>query len=456
MRNRAILVLALISLWPSVNGLALAQFKEYAPMRRLRPADVHLENVTIAVQVEVVDYGASHLENRLWHILTAELHRANPTLRKVGESPEVLLICSLNQLDFRESWETSTYRVKAKLEVTYQVVGARDNHVYASGTVSPEYSASFSEGKGAPARSEVENSLLQRAVSRIIRTLANTEEYFQVRLMRKDELEQCARLAQTSPQWLQYIECINALPEKPDIPKHREYNGDRQYDIGIAYEALAYEAMWKDYDRADKYFELAERYFREAQRFDPKEKEYGRAFARMSEGRQYFEIIKARFPKKSEVMVGAEGKGIGEIVPSDTMTNEKVIEMVKEGLPEDVILTAIRQSPRKKFDVSPDALIELRRRQRAHQVLGPNQCSLRLLLIVVHQLDNLFGPIGVSQDIPKDRIAFVSLSDEPFGRDLQCLCQHPKFIPSDDFGRRLPGILLAVHQDFGNAVAGEC
>lgn len=374
MRHRTLFILCcvLTSLGLSVNDAASTQSlgREYAPIKRLRPADVHLENVTISIRVTATDHRASHLRDRLQQILTAKLHGANPNLRRADSSPQVVLECSLNRLDFDETWETRTSRnrsyrykiVKCALEAAYQVVRPRDNHVYAADTISPgQYSREFLDGEGAPPRSAIEDALLDQIPPPILRKLANTEETFDVRLMRKDELRQCAGLAEINPQWLQYIECVNALPEKPDEHRYREYNGDRQYDIGIAYEALAYEMMWKDYDRAARYFELAEQYFRKAQRFDSREEEYGRALARMNQGKQYFEIVKTRFPKKPEVGGGTGGKGMGETISSNAMTNEKVVEMVKAGLPEDIILAAIKQAEKKQFDVSPNALIQLRR-----------------------------------------------------------------------------------------------
>ena len=42
------------------------------------------------------------------------------------------------------------------------------------------------------------------------------------------------------------------------------------------------------------------------------------------------------------------------------MTNEDVIKMSKAGLAEDVIITAIRQAPKRNFDLTASGLIELK------------------------------------------------------------------------------------------------
>jgi len=261
---------------------------------------VHLENTSIAVRVTATDYRASHLTGRIQQLLTSELLGANRTLRENANSPQVVIKCNLTRFEFSEQWETrgkARYLVvRCVLECAYKAVRTRDNYTYDGDTLRSTYEASFLDGEGVPSRSEIEDSRVRELVHGIVRRLANVEETFDVRIMRKDELKQCSRLAQAG-QWLQYIDCINALREKPN---DREFEGDRRYDIGIAYEALAYEHMWKDYERAERYFELAERYFREAQEKDPREREYVRALARMLEGKRQFGIIKARFPKATQ------------------------------------------------------------------------------------------------------------------------------------------------------------
>jgi len=63
------------------------------------------------------------------------------------------------------------------------------------------------------------------------------------------------------------------------------------------------------------------------------------------------------------------------------MTNEDVIKMSKAGLAEDVIITAIRQAPRRNFDLSANGLIELKLGKvpdaivRAMQALEPAKSS---------------------------------------------------------------------------------
>jgi hypothetical protein len=63
------------------------------------------------------------------------------------------------------------------------------------------------------------------------------------------------------------------------------------------------------------------------------------------------------------------------------MTNEDVIKMSKAGLAEDVIITAIRQAPKRNFDLTANGLIELKLAKvpdaivRAMQALEPQKTS---------------------------------------------------------------------------------
>jgi hypothetical protein len=64
---------------------------------------------------------------------------------------------------------------------------------------------------------------------------------------------------------------------------------------------------------------------------------------------------------------------------SAAMTNQDVIRMAKAGIAEDVIITAIRQAPKRTFDLSADGLIELKLGKvpdaivRAMQALEPTK-----------------------------------------------------------------------------------
>lgn len=352
--------LGLMGVWLCLAVPIWAQ--EHVTIARLRPADVWLRNTSITVRVTAVDANASHLSERVRNLLTSAV-LSNKSLRE-SQNADVIIKVAITKgpycVENVEKWAVilKLATLQCKIEGNYQIFRRRDNYVYDSGAVEPSHGFTPRDQEARRPGAEVEEALIKQFVFLIARRVADVTETFRVRILRKDELKQCSRLAQGS-QWLQFIDCLNALPEKPT---DREFEGDRRYDIGLGYEALAYEHMWTDFGRAERYFELAERYFREAQDKDPREAEYVRALNRLREGKRQFEVVKARSRSHQKSSIAHES-GQREITsPADeTLTNEAIIQMVKAGLDEAAIIQAIQQAKRKRFDVTPQGLIRLKK-----------------------------------------------------------------------------------------------
>ncbi len=402
---RTILISCLIVVGVMVAGQpsATAQFgmrREHAEIKRMRPADVHLANLTISVQIKPVDGRASHLAQRLKKLVANGVLNPNKRLREDDRSPQVVVDCSITKYDYDERTEVKKLLyVKEKgrfkiitstIEASYKVVRLRDNHTYFADNVSHPYKKEFQEEVSTPPnKSEIEDRLMNGVVNSILARLNDTEETLKVRVMEKDELSRYTRLAQGN-QWLQYVESISALPEKK-LDKHGKssFEGDRHYNMSIAYEALAYETMWKDYNRATKYFDLADSYIRKAQQFDPREEEYVRAQTRILEGKKYFETIKERFPGYDEVPESESGPGARDVrppasgqpatpeSPSGLMTNEDVIRLLKAGFSEEFITDQIRRAKTKRFDTSSKGLVQLRNAGASERLIRIMQDSMR-------------------------------------------------------------------------------
>lgn len=370
---------------------ALAQlpwkFGEQVEIKRVRPADVHLANQTINVRVNAIDAQASHMTERLRKLIINGTIGNNKTLRETNSAPQIQVECTITRYDHREKTEEKklllvkdkgTFKIiNFTLEASYKVVRTRDNFTYFADNVSLPYSKEFQVGtETAPDKSQIEDTLMNQIVKSILSRLTNTEEKLKVRLMRKDDLSRFARLAQGG-QWDQYIESITSLPEKsPDKNGRSEFEGDRHYNLCIAYEALAYKNMWTDQNKATFYFGLADTAIRKAQQMDPREKEYVNAQTRMLQGKQYFDVIKERFPSATTIAnveneQGSRGtpphspdnkdpSGEGaKTIHSSGMTNQDVIRMFRVGMSEALIIEQILAAKEKRFDTSPNGLIEL-------------------------------------------------------------------------------------------------
>ena len=367
--------------YPQVLGIG----REYMELTRLRPADVHLANQTIMIQVNAIDARAASMTERLKKLVTNRIIGVNKNVREVSKAPYYLVDCSITRYDYNEKTEKKkllmvkdqgTFKIiTATLEASYNVVRTSGNTPLFGGNLPVNYKKEFQEGvETAPVKAEVENALLRTLVDGILIKLTNTEEKLKVRLMGKNELSRFARLAQAG-QWAEYVESLNALPEqKADKEGKSSFEGDRHYDLSVAYEARFYETMWKDYKRAAQYFDLADSAIRKARQYDPRESEYIKAQARLGQGKQYFETIKQRFPKdvepeKPDSVAGQRSpvSKPGETPPPPpqpppapgTMTNKEVIDMVNSGVGEKLIIEQINEAKVKQFDTSAKGIIQL-------------------------------------------------------------------------------------------------
>lgn len=347
--------------------------REHAEIKRLRPADVHLANQTISVTAVPTATCAPQVAEQLKKVVSNGVIGSNPRLREVQTGPQVQVECSITRCDYEEKTETKkTLLVKEKgqfkiitylFEVSYKVVRVAGNHTYFADNVAVRYKEEFQNGIGAPSRSEIEHTLMSQVVRSILTRLSNTEEKHKVRLMDKDNLGLYSRLAQGG-QWTQYIDSISALPEKAaDKGGKNSFEADRNYSLSIAYEALAYETMWKDYDRAAQYFDLSDSYIRKAQLLDPREKEFVNAQTRMLTGKQYFETIRQRFAGEVAVGPGPQPRGPNQPPepppPAGAMTNQDVIKLVKAMMSEEFVVDEIRRARVRQFDTTADGIVRL-------------------------------------------------------------------------------------------------
>jgi hypothetical protein len=358
--------------------------REYAELTRLRPADVHLANQTIMVRVTPIDPRTAPMIERVKKLITNGMIGVCKNLREVNKDPGILVDCSLTNFDYDERTEEKkvlvvkkkgTFKIiTAMIEGSYKVVRVAGNQTLYSGNVSIPYKDEFQVGEEtAPHNTEVENALIRSLVKAVLVKLTNTEEKIKVRLMGKGELSRFARLAQAG-QWAEYIESIMSLPEqKPDSKGESSFEGDRHYNLSIAYEARYYETMWEDYKRAEQYYDRADSVLRKARQFDPRESEYIKAQARLGQGKQYFDTIKERFPKNFDP---PEESGSRDVVTSTqppsqsgAMTNKEVIDMVNAGVLERHILEQINEAPVKQFDTSSKGIIQLTRAGVSEKVI---------------------------------------------------------------------------------------
>lgn len=388
-KNRRALAVTLLVVIPSlagsVSGQVLGIGREHATLTRLRPSDVQLANQTILVQVSAVDPHASGITERLKKLITNRVVGVNKNLREVSKNPYYLVDCTITRYEYNQRTETKkllglkdqgTFKIiTASLEASYNVTRSVGNITLFGGNIPAVYKKEFREGlETAPVQTEVEDALIRLVVGSVLLKLTNTEEKIEVRLMGQGGLSRFGRLAEAG-QWMEYIQSVEALPEhKVEKGAKSSFEADRSYDLSIAYEARFYEVMWKDYKRAQQFFDLADSKLRKARENDPKETEYIKGQARLNQGKQYFETIKERFPGDIEAekpLTQADPRDINKPngsgpdpapqppAASSAMTNKGVIEMVSKGVPERLIIDQINEAAVKQFDISYRGIIQL-------------------------------------------------------------------------------------------------
>lgn len=400
--STALIIVSLLS--EMVIAQILGIGREHTTLTRLRPADVHLANQTIMVLVNPIDPHAAGMTERMKKLITNRIIGVNRNLREVSKDPYYLVDCSITRYDYNERTEKKkllgvkeqgTFKIiTASLEASYNVVRVSGNAPLFGGNFPAVYKKEFREGiDTAPVKAEVEDALIRTVVGSVLVKLTNTEEKLEVRLMGQSGISRFARLAEAG-QWAEYIESVKALPEhKADKEGKSSFEGDRNYNLSIAYEARFYDTMWKDYSRAEQYLDLADSAVRKARQYDPRESEYIKAQARLGQGKQYFDTIKERFPKdteqKPESAVGQRdvtplNTGKKETVPQPqppatpgAMTNKDVIDMVGHGVSERLVIEQINEAKVKQFDVTAKGIIQLTTAGVSERVIDAVKSAMR-------------------------------------------------------------------------------
>jgi hypothetical protein len=392
--------------------------KDFAYLQRTHPPKVFLRGTKVAVRATAQTQQLQGAADRLRSLLESEILSADSRLAVDDARPETLIEVTVVESRGEEKWETRTVlksrktgedakgkaiytqyedHVRYKIvtysfSVAYKVQDSRSRSSLDADTIKRTYEQDFAEGNGAPELSSLESGMVGQVVEVIKLRITPSREQIGV-LVPRGSLKDLANLAEAGL-WNQYLEAVEAQPPKPK-PVDEAY---RQYAIGVAYEALGY-ATENSVDDTLKYLQQASVYYSQALQMNPGEKYFSLPYQRSSFnpaaflGRQTeraapqvypapldrvksalidYQRIK-EFASGPERTAGAKSAlGVGGSAAAGgtaSLDNAGVIEMVKAGLPEEVILTAIDDSEAPAFDVSPKGLIELSKAKVSKKVI---------------------------------------------------------------------------------------
>jgi hypothetical protein len=253
-------------------------------LHRNMPATVHLPGPRFAVQVNSHDSGSADSARMLSDLLTIELQKYDKKLKVKAALPDEVIHCTIMTFQIPPAVSSARneavpqkgqsseqprqyYKVTGSVSVTYQVKDGQARVLDSDG-ITASYSQEFPAGSnqatgeslgsrvtnplkrltgktadeshGAPSPIEVRQLLLSRAAAQIASRLVNTDETLDIPLAR-GKMDEANSLAEMGL-WQRYLE---TLEEMTPLPKTSD-DAYRLYDVGVAYEALAYQSQDKN------------------------------------------------------------------------------------------------------------------------------------------------------------------------------------------------------------------
>lgn len=392
-------VVALAAVPAGAQSFGAAKVK--ITLQRKLPALVHLPGDTIKVTVTSADEDGA-LPYDFQALLETELLKDDPNLRD-DDNAATQIFCQITEYSHPDPTYTtraapgltlakpslSTFgksatksanfeRITGELNVSFKAKGANgqmlisdninssyDQEFDSSGNstshgVMSQFTGTFGRMKGGksedmdpPTPAELRSNLIIDAVQQIAEHLVDTNETLDAFLARKDgPLDEGDKDAQAGL-WERALETFETAPAFPK-PEEDAY---RLYDIGVAYEALAYQA--EDEKAAMKYLDQAAINYGKAIDAKPDEKYFLEPQKRIETAiAHYKELEKEQEDAaraKAEALAAANAK---PPTPSDAdgsskgLTNVQVIAMLKAGMDEATVIQAIRGADAVNFDLS--------------------------------------------------------------------------------------------------------
>jgi tetratricopeptide (TPR) repeat protein len=362
--------------------------KEKVTLHRKLPALIHLPGETIKVTVTSAGQDGA-LPYDFQALLETELLKDDPDLRE-DDNPNTVITCRITQYSqpqvitttgpalalTKNSPKTQQFeRVTGTLSVAFlaqsatgqtlisdNVTSKYDEHFDSSGIstshgVMGSLSGTWGRLKGQknedntpPTPAELRSRLILDAVQKIAEHLVNTNESVEVFLARKDgPLEEGDKDAETGL-WERALETYETAPPFPK-PEEDAY---RLYDIGVAYEALAYQA--EDKKATMKYLDQAAINYGKAIDAKPDEKYFLEPQKRIETAIAHYKELEkeqeAAARAKAAALAAANNPAPRPASSGKGLTNRQVIAMVKAGVDEATVIQAVRGADAVNFDLT--------------------------------------------------------------------------------------------------------
>ena len=402
--------------------------KKKITLHRKLPPTAHLNGTGIEVQV-ISHNIQGDVAGDLKNMLETELIKGDRRLRAEDKHPDSIVVCTITEYaqPMAQSSTRSTYvpgskkpqsetvtRYTGILKVAYQAKDAHSGRTLDSENITAKYDDEFNqngstsggvtgtlshtwdklkhgklEGDKPPTAGELRDVLLSNVVSQIASRLVNTEEPVEV-LLARGKLDDADKLAEANL-WTRNLEALETMTPFPS----KEDDAYRLYNIGVAYEALAYAS--EDSKAAQKYLQEAAINYGKAIDDKPAEKYFLQPQNRIDTAIAHYKRLREQ-PKTvaaadtaSASATGDSSAKSGRASTSGTtksgstksttsgtptsaaksaaaapkkpagpsLNNDQVIQMVKAGVDEDNIIDTIHSAGAVNFDLSVDGQVKL-------------------------------------------------------------------------------------------------
>jgi hypothetical protein len=313
--------------------------------------------------------------------LEKQLTQSDSTITLGGTNADLVIECTVaknipvRNVNKVENGQTSTWMI-GELSVIFRITEPRSKIIIKSDTASASVNDKVSEvvKSTAPAKKvfgmnvpgtgtstvslkprfsttdEGQRYLISEIAKDVAGFLVTTEEVIQVPLESGGPLNGPEKLAENGL-WPRYLEQLQEIHPSSDA----KAEAFRLYDIGVANEALAYQAS--DIKSSMKYLEEASNNYGKALDAKQNEKAVLDAQVRIKAALEHYDDMGKTSPLDSAapLTTSLEGKPASD----GAMTNNDVMDMVKAKMDEGNILDTIQHAPSVSFDLSPHAQIVL-------------------------------------------------------------------------------------------------
>lgn len=383
--KRLVLVSLIIFAW-GLECHSLGQFRDWkgstisVDLERRRPPDVYLEGTRICVSVDSVARPGQSLAPALSSMLESELFSQDRRLSPDCTAPRTTVSATIADLETMSAWgewrevpvlfskEKKRVRdlsVSGRLTVTYQALDTASERVVDSDVLNTSFAKKYPNGEGAPTLSAVQQAMAKDIVNRIAMRLAETNETVEVWLAR-GKLKNISQKLGKNKAWARMLEELEIMDplEKPEDEAYRQYN------IAVAYEALAYQA--EDLEQSKEFLEKAAIGYGKAIDMNSEEKYFLGPQKRIEAAIVHYDRIAQVQEEEgpSAPALGSRGVSVGDSPEVKPLTNQDIVDLHRVGSDDAGLVDLIRDAERVDFDLSAQGRLQLLKNGVSNHVIA--------------------------------------------------------------------------------------